>query len=69
VQSRTSSEREVITLQDLLHFQQFQNACSSFPTDMVIELIYGSQIEFEISKKFLELVGIESNLKNAQPKI
>jgi hypothetical protein len=45
-QSRTSSEREAISLRYLLRFQQFQKAFPSFPTDMVIELIYESQIEF-----------------------
>lgn len=39
----TSSERDSITLREILRLRMFRDACPTFRTDQLIELVYATQ--------------------------
>ncbi|KAA6402261.1 MAG: hypothetical protein EZS28_002207, partial [Streblomastix strix] len=54
----TASERDSITLREILRLRMMRDACPNFSTDQLIELVYSTQFNLKTAEQFLKDIGI-----------
>ncbi|KAA6394275.1 MAG: putative Midasin, partial [Streblomastix strix] len=65
----TASERDSITLRELLRFRLFHQACPMFKPDQLIELVYATQFSRQKAEQLLKEVGVEQTKGDVMPLI
>ncbi|KAA6391978.1 MAG: putative NEK protein kinase, partial [Streblomastix strix] len=63
----TSSERDSITLRDILRLRMIRDACPNFSTDQLIELVYSTQFNRKTAEQFLKSVGVRQTKGDTMP--